>query len=443
MTTPVSQASTGLRWASRFGFLMAATGAAVGLGNLWRFPFQTGQNGGAAFVFLYLLCVVFIALPVLIAELAIGRGGRRAAPGAIRRVTGGGAMGTVWSAGGYVGAAASTLVLPIYSVIAGKIMAFSAMGFLGMLTEDALEGVGAPLYAGGLAPSVWTALFLGATIFIVARGLRSGVEAAVSVMMPLFFVMMAGLCVFALVTGDSAAALSYLLSPRFDLVTPQTVLAALGQALFSLAVGGAVIITYGAYVDDEARLAANAGLIAGCDTAVALVAGLMIFPVVFANGLDPAAGMGLIFDALPAAFSAMPLGPVIGGAFFALAFLAALTSSIAMLLMSVSISEDDFGWPRRRAVAVFSLAALILAMVSANHAGLSAALDFTVGSILLPIGALASSLIAGWGAPRDVMRAQLVDLPEGVFALWRFAVRYLCPLAIAAIFISGLAPAGH
>ena len=415
---------------------MAAVGAAVGLGNLWRFPFQTGQNGGAAFVLIYLACVAFIGAPVLIGELAIGRSEGGAAVRSIRRLAVGAGRSPLWAAGGWIGASASILVLPIYSVIAGKIVAFAAMAFAGLLSADRIAAP--PLYAGPVGAIAWMSAFLAATVFIVARGLRRGVEAAVSVLMPILFLTLVALSVFALSIGASGEAMAYLFAPRFSEVSPETALAALGQALFSLAVGGAVMITYGAYLAEGERLGRNAAVIAATDTLVALIAGLMIFPIVFAQGLDPAAGMGLIFEALPPVFLSLPAGRLVGGLFFSLAILAALTSSISMLLIAATLGEEEFGWRRAIAIGAFGVFAWIVGAYSAIDENFSHGLDFAVGGVLLPLGALSSALIAGWVAPRPLMRRQLNDFPEGAFRLWRFAVRIAAPAAIAAIFIFGV-----
>ncbi|MBI1393688.1 MAG: sodium-dependent transporter [Alphaproteobacteria bacterium] len=432
---PETQSTLRTQWSSRFVFLMATVGAAVGLGNLWRFPFQAGQNGGAAFVLIYFVCVVFIAMPVLIAELAIGRSQGRSAIGSIRRLAGESSRSKLWTAGGWIAVSATTLVLPVYAVIAGKIMAFSALAAAGALADPAIAE---PYRASPLASVLWMSLFLGVTIAVVAAGVRRGVEAAVSILMPIFFVVLAGLCSFSLMVGDAGAAVAYLATARLTDISPTIVLAALGQALFSLAVGGAVMITYGAYADRKENLCANAAVIAGADTLVALVAGLMIFPIIFGFDLDPGTGMGLIFEALPKVFLSLPGGRVIGALFFFLAFVAALTSSISMLLIAVTTAEDEFAL--RRTIALSAIAALAwgLGAASALIPGVSEWLDFAIGSVLLPLGALASAVIAGWVAPVAVMQRELTELPPAIFLIWLFVMRFAAPTAIALILIAGI-----
>jgi len=425
------------QWSSRSAFLMASIGAAVGLGNLWRFPFQAGQNGGSAFVFVYLICVALIVYPVMLGELSIGRHKRKSAVGSTRQLAVDAGKSPLWGAVGFIGVAASYLVLTTYSVIAGRIMAYSLMSFLGEFAGPTGGEAALSLYAGPLHALLWHTLFMGLTVSIVARGLHGGIERFTAILMPIFFVMLAGLCIYALTTGAAGAALDYLFTPRFSELTPNVVLAALGQAFFSVAVGGAVMITYGAFLNKDENIAANGAIIAGTDTAVAIIAGLMIFPVVFAFGLDPAAGMGLIFNAMPAAFSGMPFGALLGGMFFFLAFIAALTSSISMLLLASVVGEEQFGFGR--CAAVFMLGALAWAVGAASimvpH--LSELVDFLAGQIALPLGGFLVAIFAGWVAPRAVMRKQLT-LGETAFRLWRMIVRYVAPVGIGTILVLGL-----
>lgn len=429
--------TAGRQWSSRFAFMMAAVGSAVGLGNLWRFPFQTGQNGGAAFVIVYILCVIFIAYPVLMAELSVGRSQKRSAVGSTAGLAVASGASPAWGAAGWFGFLASTLVLPIYALIAGQIMAYSAMSFMGVFANGAPETL--PLYDGGAAHSMlWYSLFLGLTIAIVLAGLKDGIERVVSLVMPLFFVMLVGLAVYALSSGAADRAIAYLFSPRFDELTPAIVLAALGQALFSLGVGAGIMITYGAYLPADSRIGANAAQIAAADTLVAILAGLMIFPIVFAHDLDPAAGMGLIFNALPPVFTAMPFGSLIGGLFFFLAFIAAITSSISMLLITSTVIAEQFRISERAATLGAGLAAWAAGFAVVFMGGLGDWLDFTVGSILLPLGALGAALIAGWVAPRALMREELRNTPDGLYRFWRFMIRYAAPVAIAVILVLGV-----
>lgn len=424
------------RWSSRYTFLMASIGAAVGLANLWRFPFQVGQNGGSAFVFVYLLCVFFIAYPVLMAELAIGRHtGSVSAVGAIRGLAVDAGHSARWVFAAWLGFVVAILVLPVYSVIGGQIMAYSAMSFLG----EFAQGAGEPsLYSDALSKGFWFSIFIALNVFIVSRGLKKGIEAAVSVLMPLFCVMLVGLCIYALITGAAGAAFAYLFTPRFSQLTPDVVLAALGQALYSVSVGATIMITYGAYLKREYSIPANAAVIAGTDTLVAILAGLMIFPIVFAQSFDPGMGMSLIFETLPFAFASITGGALVGGFFFFLAFVAALTSSISMLMISTAVSEEHFGLKKMHAALIFGALAWCVGMASIMSETLGIQIDFIVSNVLLPVGAFSAALLAGWVAPRAFMRDQFRGVGEGVFDYWRFLVRYIAPCAIMLIFILGL-----
>jgi len=439
MAGPQSNASGGPQWSSRFGFLMAAVGAAVGLGNLWRFPFQTGQNGGSAFVIIYLLSVMLIVFPILMAELAIGRRKGLSAVGSTSQLAKEVGGSPAWGVIGLVGIGASYLVLTTYSVIAGQILSFSVMSLTGEFANHDPEAA-LSLYDGPLHAVFWHTVFIGATAFIVARGLRSGVERMVTILMPMFFFLLAGISIYSLSTGAAGAAIDYLFAPRFNELTPDVLLAAMGQAFYSLAVGAASMITYGAYLNRNENIATNSAMIASTDTLVAMVAGLMIFPVVFAFSLDPGAGMGLIFNALPPVFADMPGGSLIGAAFFFLAFIAALTTSISMLWITVVFVEEWLGWSRPLTVAVLGGVAWAGGAASVSVDGMAELLDFLAGSVFLPLGGLLVAIFAGWVVPRAVMRDELHQSSEGVFRFWRFMIRYVSPIAVSLILVFGLLP---
>jgi len=422
------------QWGSRLGFLMAAIGSAVGLGNLWRFPFQAGENGGGAFVLIYIVCVVVIGFPVLIAELAIGRHKGLSPVGSTREIALEAGRSANWQIAGWLGLVGGVIVLPNYAMLSGQIMAYSVMGFLGDLGNPDKT----PLYGGVVSSLLWFCAFLAITTAIVLRGLKQGIEAASVFLMPAFFVILAGLAAFAMYTGAAGDALTYLFTPRFDQVTPKIVLAALGQALFSLGVGAGLMITFGSFLSKEESIGSNASVIAGADTVVALVAGLMIFPIVFAFGMNPAAGMGLIFGTLPGFFAQIPLGNLIGGLFFFLAFIAALTSSIAILMVARTIGIQQFGLSERNATLLFALLTLAGGVGIVVIDGFGSLLDWLLGSVVMPLGALILALIAGWVAPRSVMRAQLAQASDGFFAFWRGSIRYAVPLAIGAILVAVL-----
>lgn len=425
-------------WSSRFTFVMAAVGSSVGLGNLWRFPFQTGENGGSAFVLVYLVCVALVAFPVLNAELSIGRNAQRSAVGATRKLAHNAGAWTGWSLVGWFGMIGAFLIMCTYSVIAGQVMAFSAMGFLGEF-EAATGQAPDALYNSIPQQIFWHTAFIAISVLIVARGLKGGIERAVTILMPLFFVMLVGLSLFALFRGDAGETIAYLFAPRFDEITASTVLAALGQALFSVSVGSAIMITYGSYLSREENLSSSAGIIAGADTLVALIAGLMIFPIVFMVGIDPATGAGLIFNALPAVFADMAYGNVIGGAFFFLAFIAALTSSISLLQVIVAWADEHSDMGPGVSSALFGGLAWFIgvgAIYSPAFGGNF--LDVISGEFFLPVTALLVAIFVGWVIPRETVRMENKQMSATLFSAWLFLLRFFCPVVVGAILLFGL-----
>lgn len=450
--TPTHAPAVTVQWSSRFAFLMAAIGSAVGLGNLWRFPFQTGQNGGSAFVFVYLLCVALIGFPILVAELAVGRHKGMSAVGSTRNLAIDAGKSPRWAIVGWVGMIAAFLILTTYSVIAGQVMAYSAMSFVGEFAAPAADvasgiagaaaSVEAPatlsLFNSTTHTLLWHTLFMAITIVIVARGLTGGIEKVVTILMPMFFVMLAGLCVFALMNGSAGETVAYLFKPNFSAITAGTALSALGQAFFSLGVGGAIMLTYGSYLKRDENIASSAALIAGADTAVAIVAGLMIFPIVFAFGLDPNAGMGLIFDAMPRVFAQMPFGGIVGGAFFFLAFIAALTSSISLLQVVASFTDEHTDLSKTTSALLFGGLAWFIGAGAAHSGSFGSFVDIIAGEFALPLGGLLIAVFAGWVVPKAVMRGELPNSSDGFFNFWRFMIRFPVPIAVTVILIAGL-----
>jgi NSS family neurotransmitter:Na+ symporter len=428
------------QWTSRFAFLMAAIGSAVGLGNLWRFPFHTGQNGGAAFVFIYLVCVVFVAYPILMGELAVGRHKGLSAVGSTRQLAEDSGKASGWSIVGWVGALAAFAILTTYSVIAGQVIAYSLMSFFGEFAGRAATDAAqaASLYDGNTHALIWHSAFMAVTVVIVSAGLHGGIERVVTILMPIFFVMLAGLSIYSLSTGAAGQALSYLFKPDFSAITPIVVLAALGQAFFSIGVGSAIMITYGSFLPKEENIGNSSIIIAGADTMVAIIAGLMIFPIIFAFGLDPAAGSGLIFNAMPAVFSGMPAGSFMGGLFFLLAFGAALTSSISLLMVVCAVGVEQFNLSRTRAAIITGFFAWLVGAITVVVSGAGGWVDFFGGSVLLPMGGLLIAIFVGWVVPRNIMRGELSNTSSGLFKFWRFFCRYFAPVAVGITLILGI-----
>lgn len=429
-------AATHVHWSSRFAFIMAAVGSAVGLGNLWRFPFMTGENGGSAFVLIYIGCVALFALPVLMAELAIGRHAQQSAISSTRKIALEAGKSGGWSIVGWVCTAAGFMILCTYSVIAGQVMAFSAAGFAGGFgTED-----GATMFYNGQGVQLfWHVVFMGLTVGIVARGLKGGIERVATLLMPLFFIVLILLTIYSLATGHAGEAVTFLFNPDFSAVSGQTFVSALGQAFFSVSVASAIMITYGSYLSKDSNIGSSAVLIASADTMVALVAGLMIFPIVFLVGIDPSEGLGLIFSALPAQFATMPMGNLIGGAFFALAFIAALTSSISLLEATVAFVEEHSNFGRPQIAVLLGFFAFMIgagAVYSSEYGG--GFVDWISGSFLLPLGGFLVAVFTGWVVPKVVLRQELSQISNGFFGFFHFAVKFIVPPAIAIILVLGL-----
>jgi NSS family neurotransmitter:Na+ symporter len=460
-------------WSSRSAFILAAIGAAVGLGNVWRFPTLAGENGGGAFVLVYVAFVFLLGLPLVISEIFLGRTGQDDAVGSIRKVAKRSGVSGAWSGFGILGVIAAFLIVSFYSVVAGWVLYYvGVMGgdFLGALaagdpfrgalvgeSQEAIQGRMGDLFADPMLLLAMHFVFMGATLFIVARGIGSGIEAAATVLMPMFFVLLIGITVYGAFVGDMSEAIAFLFTPDFSKLTPQSMNAALGQALFSLSLGVAGLITYGSYIKGSDGLGPTSVTIAFADTAVALIAGMMIFPIVFAVGLDPAAGPTLVFQTLPFAFQTMPAGSLIGLLFFVLILVAAVTSSISLLEVPTAWGIGELGWSRLTSSLVFGGGAFVIGIacllgynVWADVRLLSfwplfADLDILdtvdgfTGKVMLPLGAFFTAVFVGWRADRRLVE-QMTGLSGFWLSLWRLLIAWLCPLAVGLILVTGLFP---
>lgn len=423
-------------WGSKFGFIMAAVGSSVGLGNFWRFPFTAGENGGGAFILIYLACVLMFGLPVLMAEYALGRKSGRSAIDGVAHLAREEGKSSAWVILGWVGSLAAFGILTFYMVISAWIVDFIPQAFTGSFKGFTAETSGANFAATiGDKTSIimWLALFIGLNTFILARGVKGGIERAASILMPLFFVLLIFIVGFALVTGDAAKATAFLLAPDFTEVTFETYLAAVGQAFFSIGVGSCLMITYGAYLSRDTNIARSSVIVAGADTLVAMIAGFAIFPIVFAFGVDPAGGAGLFFVSLPIAFGQLPI--FVGAAFFVLALFAAFTSSISLMEVGVSWLEDRNGIGRARAAMIIGAVLFVLGVAYVFDGSLIDIVDFITGQIMLPLGGILVCFFAGWVLSRETMKSEFEN-PQ-VMAIWSFACRYVVPPAVAFILVFG------
>ena len=461
-------------WSSRGAFILAAAGSAVGLGNLWRFSAEAGTHGGAAFVLVYLACIAIIGIPLLLAEFVIGRTGRSSAVESTLTLARRSGASPAWASLAWLGMLATFLALSGYTIVIGWVLYYAgrfAAEFSVALSHGdpfagAFEGKSdgevrsmmAALFAKPLLLFLLHLFVSACTAAIVLRGVRSGIEALARRGMPLFFALILGIAVYAATVGDLAAATKFLFEPDFNLaLQPRVISAALGQAFFSLALGGAAMITYGAYVSRETSLPGASVTIAGLDTLVAIIAGFAIFPIVFSVGLSPSAGPGLIFQSLPLAFQTMPAGALIGLLFFVLFILAGITSSVAMLEVVVAWSCRRFNTGRTRATIVISVIAFLVglpALLSLNIISDVRPLFFLPGfrdanwfdaqfglisRLLLPLAGLITAIFIGWIADRKLVNEE-TGLRGRNLLLWRFLVGWLCPLGLGAMLLFGMIP---
>ncbi|WP_049926427.1 sodium-dependent transporter [Halopiger goleimassiliensis] len=383
-------------WATRAGFILAAVGSAVGLGNIWRFPFQVGQEGGAAFLLIYLLFIVLVGFPAILVEFVVGRRTERNPVGALKEIAGG-----VWSYVGWVFIATGFVILSYYSVVAGWTIRYAILGLQDGYLADAAESEGQFVdLASGLEAIALHAVFMAIVIAIVALGIQRGIELAVKVMVPAIVLITAGMAVYAFTLEGASEAYSYYLSPEFGTIAAEwtSILpAAAGQAFFTLSLGMGVMITYASYLGEDRNLAEDGVIIIGFDTAIAFVTGLIVFPILFTAGVDPAdPGAGAIFVSLAAAFGDLTLGWLVGFVFFATVAIAALSSAISLMEVVVAYVIDERGVDRAPAALVVGGGMFLLGVPSATDLVLLDLFDLFADQILLVLGGLLLMIIVGW-----------------------------------------------
>lgn len=428
-------------WATRAGFILAAVGSAVGLGNIWRFPFQVGQNGGAAFVFVYLLFVVAIGFPAMLAEFVVGRRTKLNPAGALYELG-----GRTWEYVGYMFLFTAFVILSYYSVVAGWTIRYTYEGLVGGYTGELAAAESQFLsVASGLDALALHALFVLAVIVIVGLGIRQGIELAVKVMVPSIIVLVIGLAVYAFTLDGASAAYSYYLSPDLGVIADnwQTILpAAAGQAFFTLSIGMGVMITYASYLGEDRNLVEDGVMILGLDTLVAFVTGLIVFPIIFsAPGIAPGdPGAGAIFVVLAAAFAEIPLGGILGAIFFATVAIAALSSAISIMEVVVSYLVDHRGFERFRATAMLGGAVFLLGVPSALDIIFIDVFDKFVNGILLVFGALILSAFVAWVIPdigAEELNKGIVD-SRNLAATWLWLLRIPVLVVLAVVVILGV-----
>lgn len=436
------------QWGSKFGFIMAAAGSAVGLGNIWRFPYITGKYGGGAFVLVYLVVVVIIGMSVMLAEFSIGRNAKLDAVGSFRKLGGG-----VWPIVGWMGFICAFVILSYYAVIAGWAFAYIFKSFGGLMAA-AEAGKAADAFVGFISDPVqavaYHILVMIVVVSIVCKGISGGIEKSCKVLMPALFAIILILIVRSVTLPGSGAGLEFYLKPDFSKLSGEAILAAVGQGFFSLSLAMGIMVTYGSYISKDEYLPGSVRYIVCLDTLVAFLSGLVIFPAAAAFGIEAGAGAGLTFITLPAVFAKMPMGSIFSCAFFMLLFIAALTSAISLFEVTVAYGIDQLKMNRMKASLVLGVLITLLGIPSALSQGavpinivgksfLDVA-DFITNNVIMPLGAIFICIFVGWFWT-DGAKAEITENGKFVFpmyTIWLWICRIVAPVALALIFINGL-----
>jgi neurotransmitter:Na+ symporter, NSS family len=444
-------------WGNKLGFILAAAGSAVGLGNIWKFPYITGENGGAAFIIIYLICILIIGLPVLIAEVLLGRNSQLGPISTFRTLTK--KHRPLWVGVGGIFFFTGLVILSYYNVIAGWSMGYIVEAVRGAITSFQ-SSADASVHFGNLVSNpkwiiLWQLTFVAMGGLVVYFGVKKGIERIAKFLMPVFFIILLFLVFWGVSLEGSDKGLQFLLKPDWSTVTFNTILVALGHAFFTLSVGMGVLLTYGSYLNKKDNMFFSGIMIALLDTLIALFAGLAIFTSVFAMGFDPADGPGLVFNVLPAVFSSMPSGGIFATLFFLLLSIAALTSTISILEMLVSSMMDEFKMKRHTAVILLSFSIFLLGIPSALSFGewsgfaifglnIFDIMDYLSANILLPLGGLLVAVFVGWYLTRKDVMGELfhgirnTEFNKQVASIWYFLVKFVAPILILIVFLSSI-----
>lgn len=454
------------QWSSSLTFILAATGSAVGLGNIWRFPYMLGENGGGAFLLVYLACVLLIGIPVMMAEISIGRRARQSPINALDSLAQESGRTRNWRLLGWLGVLAGFFILSFYSVVAGWILDYTTKALLGAfqgMTVAAAKATFGHLLASPWVLALWHTLFMLLCYGIVARGVEAGLERAVRWLMPLLFLMLIALVIYGMFYGDFGRTLSFMFSPDWSRLSGTSVLEAMGQAFFTLSLGMGAIMVYGSYLPANASIPKTTVAIAAADTLVALAAGLAVFPIVFGELGEATQQVGLLFHSLPVAFGGIPMGGLFGFLFFLLVSFAALTSGISLLEPITAYFVENRGWSRPKAVAITGAIVWLLGLGSvlsfnawSNFAplaflGATASgpgpfagmtifdlLDGLTANVMLPLGGLGIAVFAGWMMKRHAMIEEIGLGDSTLFRIWWWLVRTLTPAAVALILLNSV-----
>ncbi len=434
-------------WIGKWTFILAATGSAVGLGNIWGFPYKAGTNGGGAFVLIYLGCILVIGIPIMISEIVLGRRAGNSPINAMRSVALESNRSPAWQIIGWSGIFAGILILSFYSVIAGICLnyIFISASSSGLITspEQFTDVISSPINL-----IFWHTAFMILTALIVSAGIKDGIGRMVKILMPLLGFLMIFMVIYSIINGDFSRAVSFLFAPDFSNVTSDTLLQAMGQAFFSLSLGMGSIMAYGAYMPKDQKVVNTSFTVASLDTLIAILAGLAIFPIIFAFNLEPNSGPGLVFVSMLSAFNQMQFGQFIGPLFFILLSVAALSSSISLLEPGVAYLSEENILSRRRSAEIISFFVWILGLGSALSFNIWSdlsligdrnfldSMDFIANQILLPLGGMLIAIFVGWFMKNSLIENELGLINRYLYFLWRFFVKFIAPVCVGYVFYS-------
>ncbi len=438
-------------WSSRLAFTLAAAGSAIGLGNIWRFPYLTSDNGGGAFVLIYLGCIALIGLPIMAAEILMGRQGRMSPINTIAKLTREGGHSHFWQIIGWIGLVAAVFILSFYSVVGGWTLHYAWLYIAHLFGSPGITDAGAT-FGGMLADPktllLWHSVFMLITWAVVIFGVENGIEKANKIMMPSLFLILLILVGYGISTGRMGDAMGFMFKPDWSEVHGSTFLAALGQAFFSLSLGMCGLMTYAAYLPQNVSIPRAVVTIAGMDTSVAILAGLAIFPILFAFNIDPAGGgPGLIFTSLPLAFADMQFGTVYAIAFFILLLFAAWTSSISLLEPPTVYLIERAKVSRKMAATIATIVIWLFGLITVfsfniwnqvriGGRDLQGAIEFVASDLLLPIGGMLIALFAGWVLDKKISRGELNQLSDGTYRIWQWLVRIVSPILVFLVVVN-------
>lgn len=439
-------------WANRWMFVLAATGSAVGLGNIWKFPYITGENGGGAFVLVYLVCILLVGLPIMMAEVLVGRRGRESPMNSMRDVALETGSSSLWRFVGGMGAITGFLIFCFYTVVAGWVLYYVAGMGLGQfegIDRAGSEAIFTKLISSPGTMIIWYTVFVVLTAMVTAGGVNKGLERASRIMMPLLFVLLVVLLGYATTTGSFGESWHFMFDFNFDKLTWGSVLVAMGHSFFTLSLGMGTMMAYGSYMGKKDSIGSTVLMISVLDTLVALMAGLAIFAVVFANGMNAESGPGLMLNALPVAFGNMPGGQLFGFLFFVMVAFAAWTSAISILEPAAAWVVETFGLSRKKTALILGIIGWVLGLGALlSFSTLSEVkiidmtifdfLDFFTANILLPLGGLLTSIFVGWFVTPSISRDELALPKAWLYVAWLFVIRVVSPLAVATIFVAQL-----